>query len=381
MTGKIASWNSKTLTVAGEKELALASGELLDVRWPHEKADAPAPLNIEFVDGTRLGYATFSIAGHKATINGGYFAKPLVIAQDMIKLVELQPKTAAIDAVLAQIQQKNAAGDAVVVTKSEGQSLDYLTGTLGDVTEDQAKFQWDGERLQLKRARIAALVVYQPKSRPLPEAICQLSLTDGSQAAVSEIDLAGDRLRAKTPAGVELDLPLSEVERADFSAGKIAYLSDLKPTEVRWTPRVSLSAGAATIAQYGLPRNDISYSGSPLSLLWKDDVARSRRDIRTYNKGLAIRSRTELTYRIPAGMKRFIAAAGIDPLSAAQGNVVLTVRGDDRVLWEGPIDGKGSPVEIDVELQSAHRLQLVVDYGENLDYGDRLHLVEARLTK
>jgi hypothetical protein len=26
-------------------------------------------------------------------------------------------------------------------------------------------------------------------------------------------------------------------------------------------------------------------------------------------------------------------------------------------------------------------LQLVVDYGENLDYGDRLHLVEARFTK
>ena len=38
-------------------------------------------------------------------------------------------------------------------------------------------------------------------------------------------------------------------------------------------------------------------------------------------------------------------------------------------------------MEIDVELGTARRLQLVVDYGENLDYGDRLHLVEARFTK
>ena len=49
--------------------------------------------------------------------------------------------------------------------------------------------------------------------------------------------------------------------------------------------------------------------------------------------------------------------------------------------WEGAIDGREPPVEIDVELGSARRLQLVVDYGKNLDYGDRLHLVEARFTK
>jgi hypothetical protein len=382
LSGKLTAWTPKELTLdAGGKEQKLSTSQVLDIRLPQKPAQAPAPLNIEFVDGTRLGYATFTLADRKATITGGHFAKPLTVSRDLIKLIELQPKSAAEETALAQIQQKNPAGDSLVVTKPDTQAMDYLIGAVGDVTADQIHFDWDGTKVQLKRPRVAAIVFYQPTNRKLPDAACELSLADGSTIAAREVELHDDRLQVKTPAGVKLELPLADVERADFSAGKIAYLSDQKPTDIRWTPRVALPAGAATIAEYGQPRNDISYSGSPLSLLWKDDVSRSRRDVRTYNKGLAIRSRTELTYRIPAGMKRFLATAGIDPLSASQGHVQLTIRGDDRVLWEGPIDGKGSPTEIDVELQSAHRLQIIVDYGENLDYGDRLHLVEARLTK
>ena len=94
-----------------------------------------------------------------------------------------------------------------------------------------------------------------------------------------------------------------------------------------------------------------------------------------------MRSRTELAYRMPTGMRRFMAIAGIDPATAGQGHVALEIRADDRVLWEGEIDGQRPPVEIDLELGTARRLQLHVDYGENLDYGDRLHLVEARVTK
>jgi hypothetical protein len=176
-----------------------------------------------------------------------------------------------------------------------------------------------------------------------------------------------------------LEAPLEQVLRADFSAGKIAYLSDMKPSEVRWTPGLGVPEGSASARSQ--PRSDQSFSGSPLSLLWKDDVARSRRDVRTYAKGLAVRSRTEITYRLPAGIKRFIAVAGMDPDDSGHGNVRLEVRGDDRVLWEGVVEAGQAPVEIDVDLSAARRLHLLVDYGEHLDFGDRLHLAEARVTK
>jgi len=100
-----------------------------------------------------------------------------------------------------------------------------------------------------------------------------------------------------------------------------------------------------------------------------------------YPKGLALRSRTVLQYRLPPEMNRFVAIAGIDPATADQGNVQLKISTGDQVLWQGEIEGSAPPVEIQVELNGARKLSLLVDYGSNLDFGDRLHLVEARVTK
>ena len=135
------------------------------------------------------------------------------------------------------------------------------------------------------------------------------------------------------------------------------------------------------LADYGHPRRNTSFAGSAIALSWADESEPSGRSVRTYEKGLALRSRTEATWRLPPGMKRFSATAGIDPATANEGHVLLEIRADDRVLWEGEIDGRRDPVQIEVELKSAHRLQIRVDYGRNLDFGDRLHLIEARVTK
>ena len=60
-----------------------------------------------------------------------------------------------------------------------------------------------------------------------------------------------------------------------------------------------------------------------------------------------------------------VVAAALCPASFLEQNptsaqFLLTVRGDYRVLWEGVIDGRKPPVEIDVELGRARRLHLTV---------------------
>jgi hypothetical protein len=252
---------------------------------------------------------------------------------------------------------------------------------VGDVTADQVAFDYDGQRLQVKRSKVVAIGYFQADKPRLAEPICELMLVDGSAVRARTLKLADDRLAVVTLASVPMVIPLDLVVRADFSAGKLAYLSDLVANNVKWTPRIAAPRAAELIADYGLPRNDVSYSGSPLALAWHDDSLPTGHEVRSYAKGLALRSRTETTYRLPAGMRRFIATAGIDPTTADQGHVVLEIRADDRVLWEGEIDGKRDPVQIDLDLTAARRLQLRVDYGQNLDYGDRLHLVDARVTK
>jgi hypothetical protein len=103
--------------------------------------------------------------------------------------------------------------------------------------------------------------------------------------------------------------------------------------------------------------------------------------LQTYNKGLAVRSRTELEYRLPKGMRRFVAVAGIDPETLSQGDVLLQIEADGEPIFERTISGSEPPLEIDVNISGKQKLRIFVDYGGNLDLGDRLHLVEARLVK
>jgi hypothetical protein len=381
LSGEISTWTSTGLTLSSaDGETKLAAGEVLEVRWPREAVGAPGAMHIELVDGSRISYGEVTIAKREAIVTGGFLSQPLRIPRDAVRLIELRPATPFITSALEEIERKELPGDALVVSQRDSETMDYLTGVIGDVTAEQATFEWDGERVPVKRSKIAAMVFYQPRPPALPDAACELSLTDGSRITAREISLGGEELSITTPAGVRLAMPLEQVARADFSSGKIAYLSDLTPTGVRWTPGLGLPK-TELFTDKNLPRKDMSFSGSPLSLLWNDDAARSGRDVRTYAKGLALRSRTEITYRLPRGMKRFSAIAGLDPESRGGGNLSLVIRGDDRVLWEGVLDGTKPPVEIDVELGAARRLHVVVDYGDDLDFGDRLHLVEARVTK
>lgn len=381
ISGDINAWTATELSLnTASGQTKLPASEVLEVRWSREAVEAAGATHIELIDGSRISYGELTIAKREAVFTGGFLSQPLRIPRDAIRLIELRPSTPFITSAIQEIERKEIPGDALVVSQRDSETMDYLTGVIGDVTAEQATFEWDGERVPVKRSKIAAMVFYQPRQPALPDAACELSLTDGSRITAREISLGEGRLSVTTPVGVVLEVPLDQVAGADFSSGKIAYLSDLTPTGVSWTPGLGLPK-TDLFTEKNLPRSDASFSGSPLSLLWNDDAARSRRDVRTYAKGLALRSRTEVTYRLPQGMKRFSTVAGLDPDNRGGGNLSLVIRGDDRVLWEGVLDGAQPPVEIDVELGAARRLHLVVDYGDYLDFGDRLHLAEARVTK
>ena len=101
--------------------------------------------------------------------------------------------------------------------------------------------------------------------------------------------------------------------------------------------------------------------------------------MKSYRKGVALRSYTELIYRVPKEMRVFAALAGIHPEARTQGHVTLEIFADRSLIWQGVIAGDEPPLPIEALIENARRLRIVVGYGENLDYGDQLHLVEARM--
>jgi hypothetical protein len=202
------------------------------------------------------------------------------------------------------------------------------------------------------------------------------------RVSVQWVDLADGLLKLKATAGAEFQWPLQDIHLADFSAGKLMYLSDIDPSSEQWTPLVGLPPNAALLAEYGRPRRNQSAYGGPLTIRTDDALSTSPGGrSRVFNKGLALRSRTELVYRVPAGFRRFTTIAGIDPATTSSGNVRLEIYGDDRLLLEDNIAGQEPPRNIELDIAGIKRLKILVDYGRNLDTGDWLNLCDARIVK
>ena len=183
-------------------------------------------------------------------------------------------------------------------------------------------------------------------------------------------------------AGAVVRWPWPEISAADFSAGKLAFLSDIKPASQSWQPLVGLPASATHAAGLGQPRFDHAAVGGPLSLWYPDgDQSPATGHAELFEKGLALRSRTEIAYRLPRGFSHFVAIAGIEPATRSSGDVALTILGDDRPLLEHSVAGADAPLPIEVDVAGVKQLKIVVDYGKNLDTGDWLNLCNARLVK
>jgi hypothetical protein len=386
LSGRIVAWELSQVTIeTPEGSRSLKRSELLDVRQrrttPAESQ--PPSTSIELTDGSRFPITDFSAADARSVeITTPLADDPVKLPREAVARVDLLPFSDAAAAGWQEVQRHEPTGDVLLVAKRDAQQFDYLTGVVGLVTPEEVGFDWNGQKVDVKRSKVAGIRFFHADSEPPADPACALSLADGSTFQVAGLTLDDEQnLIVETPARARFTIPMSSVLRADYSAGKLAYLSDLEPEQLRWTPRIETPQAASLIAAYGRPRRDASFEGSALSLAWPDESQPTGHEVRTYAKGLALRSRIEATYRVPAGMRRFAAVAGIDPATVRQGHVVLEIRADDRVLLEEEIDGKRTPVEIDLDLGAARRLHVLVDYGRNLDYGDRVHLVEARFTK
>ena len=147
------------------------------------------------------------------------------------------------------------------------------------------------------------------------------------------------------------------------------------------TPSLDVPSLANDLSELGveqplLPQANSSFIGSTSLKLESSDGV-----INEYTKGLAIHSRTELSYRLAGEYRQFQALAGLDPTTRRTGFVSLTIRGDDKELFRSDIRPGTPPAEIDLDLTGINRLTIFVDYGDTSDIADRLNLCDARLTK
>lgn len=348
------------VTVETEKVLSISA------RQKPSGARYATRVVVELTDGSIICGRQYVAGGTQATItltDGDVIEMPT----NIVRTVQLQQDSGALATEWKRLIGMKADSDLLMIHKDE--TLDYHKGVLHDVTEDAVTFDVDGELLPVKRSKVFGIVCRHGDEAALPSVVCRVTDAAGSRWSVQSLAIS-EKFRWTTPTGLTLTGPLDQLVQIDFSGGKIAYLSDLKPDSVRWTPLFGVGKPLPSMEQFYAPRYDRNFESAGLQL---GGVP--------YRKGLALHSRTEIVYRLPDHFSRFRAVVGIDDTVRPGGNVRLMIRGDDKTLLDMTIVGSAAPRPVDIDLVGIRRLTILVDFGDRLSTGDYLLLCNARFCR
>ncbi len=375
-SGSLKSLSSQQLEVSQDgKSVSVPTSELLQVYLQSAAATnaaaAPGAAEARFVldlwDGSML------IVTELSSQNGAFQARhPLLgliaIERARLRSVRLAGTDPVVEAAWKDLQSRSKKRDYLVIRK--GDVLDHLDGVVGELTTDKLKFVLDGDPVDVNRTRVFGWV-YAPGAEASQTAKgVRVDLPGQQHLYVASVDWQTDHWTLRVSANSEpAQVPADAIRSLDFSAGKVLYLSAVEPRSVEHVP--FFGPGGEWPYQ-----RDRDLFGRPL-----------RVGNRTFPRGLALHSRTLLTYRLGGDYRRLTAVAGLDPVlmpsnEPAINNVKLVMRGDGKVLFEADIRAGDAPIPLELPVVDVRELEILVDFGEkNMDIGDRLHLGDLKALK
>jgi hypothetical protein len=386
LSGELTAASADKITIgSGGNEQVFPGPEVLAVEFPGAKEDVETPrVWIELLDGTKIHAAGISSVAGKATIEllGG--DRLTDIPTRSIRAVRFNPPDdPQVSTAWSEILAAKRAGDVLVLRKTvtrtveEGDqqktvttvALDEIEGTVLQVSDTTIKFDFDGDKVDVKRERLEGIIFVQPVKRELPAASLRLFDVSGGEWRLRTLDLKSGQLTATTPVGVTLQLPLARVKRLDYSAGNVAMLAQL-PIEARESTTALLPKGLSPAAlgwfepggkRPGRPAKGGTSSASMVSLTGKSQV----------------------TYRVPEGFRWFRAGLVLAGKQGTGSDVEVVILGDGKPLVKQQLlaTAERKPMLIEVDISGVRRvtLQTLPLAGQGL--GALVDFQDARFTK
>jgi NPCBM/NEW2 domain-containing protein len=342
------------------KDVRVPLAEVLDLRTLRPRPAVPPDLKrpeLALIDGSRLYWSALRISDRQVFVETpqlGKFTLPLT-AVSSVRLALLDRQL--VDA-WKDLSARDVTQDMLVIAKAN--VLDHLDGTVGTIDATNIHFVLDGEERTAKRQKVFG-IVYARRNGETSKPICELSNTSGDLLKPQTITWSAAQLNIGLVGGAQLVVPFEQVVSLDFSSGKVRYLSQLEPREVKYTPFFD---------QVWTYCRDRPRDGGALRLGNKE-----------YSRGLWIHSRTFLKYRLSGDFRRFQAVMGIDQAVAPLGNVHVVISGDGKTLLESDVRGSDPPQNLDLDVAGVRDLDILVDFGGDLDIADHLDLADAKVIK
>jgi hypothetical protein len=245
---------------------------------------------------------------------------------------------------------------------------DQIVGSLASLENGNAVMEGDRPPVTVRLDQVAYIAFATDLAETLrPKGpYARLILRDtrfGRGGRMSLTSAAADEttLSATTVFGARLRVPLRDVAALDLFQGSAVYLSDLKESKYLFTPFFD---AAWPLARDGnVAEHDLLLGGS------------------TYDKGIGLHSRSQLTYRLDKAYQRFEALVGLDDRDGRRGDVRIRVLADGEVLFDRALSPREGAVPVSVSVAGVRSLTLEVDFGRDGDVGDVVDWADARLLK
>ena len=346
---------------ADGKPVEVALTSILEARLQTKGVTTPAsPHETVLVDGSRIGTSSVSLSGQTLRITASE-SDTIELPRSAIGNIRLAEAPSSVDDQWAALLERERREDWLVIRKQD--KLDFVPGVVSGITDQHVQLLLDGETVPVPREKVFGVVLHQRQTGNSKSSGI-LELASGDRLAVQSVTSKDMNFELKLAAGPTMTIPMTGVRVVDFSADKLTWLSSLKPRDVKHEFRFIGWAAAV--------RNDRDSWGGDAFL---------RLGNQTFTRGVCIRSKAVVQYRLNGDYRRFVSQMGIQ--QDYQGGVHVEILADGQSLLAQPVSWQDKePFQVDLDVTGKFLLEIRVGYGEDKDdIGDNLVLAEARLLK
>lgn len=343
----------------------LRADELMLVQWDREPLTTRPegerfPVLVMLADGSRLWSRIIGNRQHSLALETDLLPRLEVPMSDLVALRFATVEDSAAEVALAgALKERQASEDALIIIRENRPTT--LRGVVVSLTEQGGLFRWRGREVPIQPEATYALVFATGVQQARP-ATTFCVLRDGSAWAGRLAGGSIEAVRLTVAGDVTISIPVASIVHMRFESSRVLFLDGLQPTAYAFE-----SLGASRWP-YRLNR---SVANRPIRM---GDL--------TFDRGIGVHSRSTLEYEVPPGYQRLAATIGIDDGARPLGNVIFRVLADDKQVFDsGPVAGHDEPRAILVPIAGAKKVQLVVDFGEDLDIGDQANWANVRFIK
>jgi hypothetical protein len=249
------------------------------------------------------------------------------------------------------------AEDIAVIAR--GEELAELRGATKSIDEQGVLLEWNGRDLNVGWKRLVGVVF---AAKPRRTSMATVLLRDGASLAGRIVDATEAALVIRSSVFDDLTLDWSEIERIDVRSERVVFLSDVPAAREEVQPLFD---------KRWVVRRDTSLLGQPLRIGGQ-----------VFTKGIAMHSRSIVTYQLGGRFTQFAATVGVLDQAGRIGDATAVIFGDGRELWRrDSIRGGAPPETVLISIEGVRELGLLVDYGAELDLGDHVGWAMARLIR